>query len=636
MIPIKPEWLGDEALGKAKKFTSELEKQKSALSYKNLGYNFHNLGIAIDAQNKKAKEWGRSFGDIFAKIGANEKKVKDWNKAFGEVFAQIGGEKKKIWDEFFRRNETGLERMIKKSRELRQDLGTTFEVSTARGIGFSLNKFTGGIDTMIGKVFNLKNALLATAIGGATYGIASRALRGGLGNVRDDRRLRREFGGGDSYGPLRQGESYGNSGIYDQVVSATNDLSASAGIEGGDAIAAFLPIARAIKETKVGSRLKSGTKLKNQRQVDIVQSNTLNIAKQYAGRLLTVLPEVGPEEIGRVLAEAGTGEEGLTSLARMVGLGRASTADVLADSKKHKLPIADIVGKLLERGGVTDQAASDQRKTFDFQIKSIGSQLSDALGNVGTSAIEKLNKSLGEGATLAEKLQKYLSSPEGKKTIDALGESLSKVVSFAADLAKKIPDAIKWISEHKGTLLAIAGVYGAAKIGGGIANAIGSVKSVIGGVRGATPATPLYVSAVGLGGGGLPGGAGGLIGKLGLVAGAGVAGYAIGTAIDQKFGISDKISHISDAKNKAAEDQASATYRQLLADKNALRESKASTLQATTGMNHGQALYAVDHPGWQPPQVNVVVQMDGKTVAHHATTEVRRQQVSQARNEAGQ
>jgi hypothetical protein len=394
---------------------------------------------------------------------------------------------------------------------------------------------------------------------------------------------------------------------------------------------------------------------------------------------------VGPEEIGRVLAEAGTGEEGLGALSRMVGLGRASTADALDDAKKHKLPIADIVGRILERGGITEQAASDQRHTFDFQIKSIGAQLSDALGNVGTSAIEKLNKSLGEGTTLAEKLQKYLSSPDGKKMIDQLGDSLSKVVNFAAELAKRLPQAISWISEHKGTLLAIAGVYGAAKIGGAVAGVVGGAKEFLGGIRGSTPATPLFVSQVGGIGGGTGGllssgkglalgvggiasaggiGAGLLLSAAGAVAayGGGKAGTylgkhgsglnSLGTGIGGPVGgLLSLIGGLGSAQDSIAKSLYGATgegeadkkvenfegqrFRKILADRNAARDAKVMMLEATTGMSHGQALYAVDHPNASVPQVTTNIYLDSKQIAAHTTTEVRKQQTSQARNEAG-
>lgn len=598
LIPIKPEWLGDEALGKAKKFTNELEKQKKATS--------------------SYRDVGDFFGRLGNEFGKQQKKVQDWSKSFGEVFAQIGGEKKKVWDSFFQRNENGMDRLIKKSRELRQDLGTAFEISTTRGVGFALNKVTSGIEGALGKVFNLKNALLATAVGGVTYGLASRALRGGLGNVRDDARVRREFGGTLGAG----------------VKGSVEDIAASAGVEGGEALAALTPIARAIKETRIGSVLKSGRKLTTQGQVDQVQKQTLGLATDYTKRLLTVFPEASPDEIGRLLAEAGTGEEGIGSLARFVGLGKASTRDLLTDAKKKKLAIGDIVGNVLNRAGVTDQAASDQRKTFDFQIKSIGSQLSDALGNVGTSAIEKLNKSLGEGTTLAERLQKYLASPEGKRNIDALGESLSKVVSFAADLAKKIPEAIRWISDNKTTLLAVAGVYGAVKVGGAAASIIGGAKEFIKGVRGSTPATPLYVTQVGGVGGSSGSSWVSTAGKWALGALAGVPGAAaIPAALLAP--VAYTLHRQQEAVKKTVEDYNT---------NNAVDPEAAKVFGTEYARSHkiqlrhgGMTTNPAEFSQDLPP-INIVVNnhLDGKQIAAHTTTEVRRQQTSQARNEAGQ
>lgn len=607
---IKPEWKGEEAAAKARALTKELEKQKAAVGWaKNLEYGFHNLGLAIVK---------------------NQAKVKEWRQAFGDVFAQIGADRQKKWDEFFARNETGMDRLIKKSKDLRQDFGVAFEMSTARGVGFTLNKITGGIDTAIGKIFNLKNALLATAVGGGIFTLGRKALGNARDDARIDARVRREF-----QGPLGQ-----------NIRDAADIIAPGAGIQNGDALAALTPIGRAIKETVVGSKLRSGQALKTQAQVDLVRKQTLGLATKYTNRVLTLFPESSPEEVGRMLAEAGTGEEGFRQLARFVGLGRASTNDIVKEAQKKKLPIGDIVGKILERGGITEQAASDQRKTFDFQIKSIGSQLEDAIGNVGSSAIERLNKSLGEGTTLAEKLQKYLASPEGKKMIDSLGDALSRVVGFAADLAKKIPETIRFISDHKTLLLSIAGAYGALKVGGGVANAIGGIKSAGGigaafggGIRGSTPATPLYVSQVGGGGLSVPGG-GSLPSKLqkgGAVLGALTFGYEFGTLIDKQFGLSDKISHISDAKNKAAEDKASETYREILKIRAQRREVQVQGLM-DQGYSRGQAIYMADHPNapaLQPANVSVTVKVGERELAAAVHAETQRQRTNEARNQAG-
>lgn len=683
-IQIKPEWDGQEALAKAKRFTTELEKQ--AKWAEEIGDSFAQIG---KIQTNKLRQ---GFAAIFGQIGAQEKKVKDWNKALGEVFAQIGGEKRKVWDSFFTRNETGMDRLIKRSKELREDLGTAFEVSTSRGVGFALTKITNGVDGALSKIFNLKNALAATLVGGAAYGLASSALRGGLGNVRDDAKLRREFRGQAYFGPARPADVLGagqfgptrpaqemgyRDGMYDNVLSSIADISTSSGIEGGAATAALLPIARAIKETRVGSKLKGGKKLTNQDQVDAVRTQTLGLATSYTKRLLTLFPQEAPEEVGRLLAEAGTGEEGIGQLARFVGLGKASTKDILDDAKKKKLAIGDIVGKVLERGGVTDEAASDQRKTFDFQIKSIGSQLNDAIGNVGTSAIEKLNKSLGEGTTLAEKLQKYLGSPEGKKMIDKLGDSLSRVVSFAADLAKSIPGILSTIDRFKVPLLAIAGLYGAVKVGGVVANAVGSLgkaKEFLTGSRGSTPMNPLFVSQVGIGGGkGIPGapGLGGikgllskggsLIGGIGavaaaggvgaglLLAGAGAAaagaGYLGGNYLGKHVGfvgkthnsLANRLYNLTGegAADKKLEDFDKAHFAAMLKRKNMEREVKVSNLMDTHHLNRGQALFAADHPNQPIPHVNVVVKVGEKELAAAVQSEVRKGQVNQSRNEAG-
>lgn len=462
-LQIKPEWDGATALAGARRLTDEMEKQKKLLAERkkwgsDFGSVFGEVGTIDDRRRKAA------MGGFFSDLGARKQKEGDAAKAFAEAFSGLNAAKQKKWDDFLKRNQNGLDRMRQSARALHGDMKTAFSVSTFRGLDFALTKTTTGIGSIVSKVFSLQNLLIGGIgggiIGGLLFGLGQKALKGGMGNVRDDARLRREFKGATFMGPLARGGEYESQGLYDSLVKQANSLASSAGIESGDAVTTLLPIARAIKETKIGSRLRSGKKLTSQKQVDLIQQQTLGIASNYAKRLLTLFPESSKEDIGRILAEAGTGEEGVGSLGRFVGLGRASMADLMAEAKKKKLPIGNLVGNVLERAGITDDAALEKTKTFEFQIQSISSQLNDALGNVGTSAIEKLNKALGSGTTLAEKLQKYLSSDAGKKMIDEMGQALSSVVSFAAELAKDIPKVIGYLVEHKDTIRALAGIWG--------------------------------------------------------------------------------------------------------------------------------------------------------------------------------
>jgi hypothetical protein len=95
-------------------------------------------------------------------------------------------------------------------------------------------------------------------------------------------------------------------------------------------------------------------------------------------------------------------------------------------------------------------------------------------------------------------------------------------------------------------------------------------------------------------------GALGIAGKLGLVGAAGAAGYAVGTYLDNKLGLSTKIANALDRDSAKKEEAGVAANREQLSAKEAARQKRVKELEAQ-GLDKGRALYYADHPNEKPP-----------------------------------
>jgi hypothetical protein len=511
-----------------------------------------------------------------------------------------------------------------------QDLGSAIKLAREnfKG-GFSagsesmrgLKTFTGGIDGAVKKVFNLKNAIAATALGAGAIWLGKSIFEEGAQQIRTRKRLSREFGGGR-----------GSFGEY--ITNAGSAISFRAGIQDDEAQRALIPFAEQLEAIQAGARFRGMKRPLTEAQAQALKRKNLTFGAQILQRLSITDPDVNSEELGSVLADALAGPEGARRLISTLHLSRKSKqlfalnekGDLLgkggltpAEAKQYGiskkgqfLEQADLVNLLLKRSGRTEEAALDDSKTFSHQVRQIKSTLMDQIGDIGSGALDTLTLKLGQGATAAERLRNYLGSEEGKRTVDGIKDSVVKITEGIANIVTDIPKIGSWLKEHKTLLEILAGAYGVAKIAPTAVGLVKGIGAAVSGARGSTPAMPLYVSNVGLGGSpGAPGGSG-LLAKAGLVVGAGVAGYAAGRYLDEKLGVSTKLANALDSKSAAKEESGVASNKQFLADQAANREKTIKALEAR-GIDRGHAIYFADHP--QELVATTNVNIDGQKVA---------------------
>lgn len=271
----------------------------------------------------------------------------------------------------------------------------------------------------------------------------------------------------------------------------------------------------------------------------------------------------------------------------------AKTGDVESASTMLAKALADpakAAGKLARQGVILTKAQQDQIKAMVEANDLIGAQnyLLDELARTTTGAaaasqgpfkrsmsvlrdvIEDAQRALAIGfLPVLERVAKWLSTELAKPAVMAqirsLGEGLARAFEDILSIAQRIPwdsvaSAMKLAGQGAKFILdaftsmppwvqtAVLTGWGLNKLsGGGLTGLfkIGLDKAMGGlGLRGATPANPVFTKEVGVGGGGpggVPGGGRGLMGlllKLGLFAG-GTALLSQSNASDQEGGRSD-------------------------------------------------------------------------------------------------
>jgi hypothetical protein len=165
----------------------------------------------------------------------------------------------------------------------------------------------------------------------------------------------------------------------------------------------------------------------------------------------------------------------------------------------------------------------------------------------------------------------------------------------------------------KGVVPGLLGLGGAGGKGGG-----GLLTRALGGAG----VSHVWVDNMpGSGPGGAPGGPGGKGGAgaklLGALA-AGTAGYALGSAADETFGLSDKIASFADGgANQARAEAGASAHRLRQAKLDAERAMRVRNYEAS-GMSHGAAVYAASKPEIKNLVVNIngdqaTVEADGGT-----------------------
>jgi hypothetical protein len=518
--------------------------------------------------------------------------------------------------------------------------------------------FTNGIEGATKKVLNLKNAIAATAIGGAAIWGIKAIFEQGTGQQRNLARVRREFG--DEAG---------------QFINLGNRVGLRSGIQGDDAAAALVPLGEQLQAIQAGARFRGMKGPLNEKQAAALRAKNLTFGAGILERIQTLSPDIDSETLGRVLGDSLAGPEGIKSLISTLHLSRRSKVlsaanekgeafSALTPAEQKRLGVTkkgqfleqgDLVNLLLERSGMTEGAAKDMRKTFGFQSKSVQSQLMDTVGDIGAGALDALNAKLGKGATLAESLHDYLSSEDGKKTIDGITNGVVKITESVVDLAKQLPAIGSWLKEHKTLIGVLAGGYGIAKIAPTAAGIIKGASSMISGARGATPLTPLFVNVVngaagsaGSAGSGAVGllkrgvlGIGGIAAAGGvgaglLLAGAGAAaaygGNKAGNYLGKHVAPIGKM-HNAEANflynltgEGAADDKVSnfeiGRNQQQLAAKMAKRNAMIAALERS-GVDHGHAVLYADRPdlGMQAnPALAGILGGGGKPIEITSTT----------------
>jgi hypothetical protein len=144
----------------------------------------------------------------------------------------------------------------------------------------------------------------------------------------------------------------------------------------------------------------------------------------------------------------------------------------------------------------------------------------------------------------------------------------------SSTLLGRAADSLQQFSSHNPILGTFAATAASNIFGGQLANLGKRLEDAIGGGS----------KAIGKGGGGGLGGAfagaGGKLAKGGAVLGAGLAGYEIGTALDEQFHISDKLSHEGGLAGAVSLDAVQAIGEQALAKSAAQRRENVKAIQA--------------------------------------------------------
>ncbi len=496
-----------------------------------------------------------------------------------------------------------------------------------------IHKFSEGIGKAKDKVINLKNALAATAVGGAAIFGVHKLLEEGKHDLAIKGRLKREFG-------LEA----------DVIEGAAGTLGRRSGMTNASASAALIPLAEQLQQIEAGSRFRGMKKPLSESQAQALRKKNLEFGSELIGRLSVMAPDMDPTELGRIAGDALSGPEGIRGLLSSFNLSKRSRKlatlneqgkafEALSPSERTALGIkkqgqyleqGDLVRLIMERSGVTMGAADAKRGKLDFQIKSIGAEIENAFGLIGSSALDGFNSKLKKGESIADRFHGFME--QNKSTIEKLGHGLASAAEGVAKFAAYLPRVGAFISEHKTGLMALAGVgatfKGAAWVGGKLSN-LKKAKDDIGGLLG-KDTVKVWITNPGFGdkgagsdlsdvAGKVPGKLGkiaGLLGKTVAVAGVGLAAYEATSALDQAIGGTDfltgtgKHSRIK-SKDDAAFEATEALRKKAHDERVARDQARAKAIQ-----EHGSA--GAIGGGAAQPQV-IQLHLDGRKVAEVVT-----------------
>lgn len=486
--------------------------------------------------------------------------------------------------------------------EATKKLGRTFSSSLGDGLR-SVNRFSDGIDKLKGKVLNLKTAIAGTAVGIAAIWAGKKLYEVGKANLATQGRIQREFGGEAAF---------------------LTRIATTAGRRGGigedEAIKGLIPLRERLDDIEAGAQFRGMRSKLTAAQAQSLRERNLTFGANLFARVNALAPDLDKDQVGAVLADALSGPEGIKRLVSEFNLSKKSKTIAAANEKgdvykllreeerkKYNvtkkgqfLEQGDLVDILLSRSGITEEAADAKRRKLGFQLKQIGAEFENTFADIGARALERFNGGMGKGTSLAEKFEMAIKSREGQKVIQEISDDVVAIADGAVTVAKELPKIAGFLGEHKTTLLTLAGAFAGLKVMskvGGTLNAFKGEKespgglgaSLIGKLAGGAykGALPVYVvngdkeysalaGQAGKGVGGKLGKVAGVLGGAASVFSALTGGYAVGTVLDDTFGISDKIGNLAKMSDKdiAAKNEASIA-RVLLGKVNAGKETGA-------------------------------------------------------------
>jgi hypothetical protein len=501
---------------------------------------------------------------------------------------------------------TGLKdakRATEEADESAKKLGRTFSSSLGDGLR-SVNRFSEGVDKLRSKVLNLKTAIAGTTVGIAAIWAGKKLYEAGKANLAVEGRIQREFGG-----------------EADILKRIAGNAGFRAGVSEDETIKGLIPLRERLDDIEAGAQFRGMRRKLTAAQAQSLRERNLTFGANLFARVNALAPDLDKDQVGAVLADALSGPEGIKRLISEFNLSKKSKTIAAANDKgdvykflreeerkKYNvmkkgqfLEQGDLVDILLSRSGITEEAADAKRRKLGFQLKQIGAEFENTFADIGARALDRFNGGMGKGTSLAEKFQAAIKSREGQKVIQELSDGVVALADGAVTVAKELPKIAGFLNEHKTTLITLAGAFGGIKIMsklGGTLNAFkggsdspgGLGASLIGKLAGGAykGAMPVYVvnndkeysALAGQAGKGI----GGKLGKLAGVAGGAASvfsaltgGYAVGTVLDDTFGISDKIGNLANrdnAKDAAAKNEASIA-KVLLGKVNAGKETGA-------------------------------------------------------------
>lgn len=391
---------------------------------------------ALDSLTKVATNWDKVFGPN------GDKPVKNQARQLGTLT--------RAWQDLG---------VAMKGAHENFKLGFSSGSESMRGI----KTFTSGIEGLTKKIFNLKTVIAGTVVGGLAIWGVKKAFEEGAQDIKTRNRLKREFG---------------DKGAAN-IEAESKRVNFRAGLQDDEVSRGLIPLAEQLEAIQKGSQFRGMKRKLTAKEALALRNKNLTFGANLFANAAAKAPDIAPEELGRILGDALSGPEGVRSLVSALNLRKASRTLQAAnekglayqhlDPKEQKalkvtkkgqyLEQGDLVKLMLSRSDINDSSVDAAQKTFSHQIKQIKSTLLDELGDVGAGALDTLTAKLGDGATAAERLQTYLASKEGKKTLESIQETVVKIVEGVVDIATGLPKIGSWLKEHRNLLESLAVAY---------------------------------------------------------------------------------------------------------------------------------------------------------------------------------